>query len=155
MARWYSFSDGEGPTRSARSATPSDVSSVDERYQRRHVLEPTPPSLTQLSVLAMPSAPVMTASGSTMTMPATPTKGGARLLSRTGSVKKWAVRGWRATSSTLSEVIGRFFFIFHFFQALQQPSHNSTTTLTTHLVQKPPCCLLRANYQYHRHVPQP
>jgi hypothetical protein len=63
---------------------PSEMSSVDERH---HVLEPTPP-LTQPSVLAMPSAPVMTASGTTMTVSATPTKGGATLPSRVGSVKK-------------------------------------------------------------------
>jgi hypothetical protein len=31
MAGRYSFSDGEGPARNARSVTPSDVSSVDER----------------------------------------------------------------------------------------------------------------------------
>jgi len=51
--------------------TPSDVSSVDECHQHHLVLEPTPP-LTQPSVGAMPSTPVMTASGTTTTMPATP-----------------------------------------------------------------------------------
>jgi len=54
--------------RNAISATPSDVSSVDERHQHHPVLEPTPPLPTQ--------SPVMAASGFAMTMPVTPTKGG-------------------------------------------------------------------------------
>jgi len=103
MASRYSFSDGEGPARNARSATPSDVSSVDERHQHHPVLEPTPPLPTQ--------PPVMAASGFAMTMPVTPTKGGATLMSRIGSVKKWGVRRRRGTSSTPSEIIGRLFFL--------------------------------------------
>jgi serine/arginine repetitive matrix protein 2 len=115
MAGRYSFSDGEGSARNARSATPSDVSSVDERHKYHPVLEPTPPLPTQPSISAMPSAPGMTASGSAMTMPATPTKGGATLMSRIGSVKKWGVRRRRGTSSTPSEVIGRLFSYYSFF----------------------------------------
>ena len=88
MAGQYSFSDGEGPARNARSATPLDVSSVDERHQHHHLLESTLPLPTQPSVLTMPSVPVMTALGSTNTMSATPTKGGATLMSRIRSVKK-------------------------------------------------------------------
>jgi len=42
--------------------------------------------LLNLRFWTMPSVPVMTVSGSTMTMPATPTKGGATLIR---SVKKW------------------------------------------------------------------
>jgi len=111
MASQYSFSDGEGPTKNGRSATPmSDVSSTDE-YHR--VLEPIPPLPTQPSVLATPSVPVTMASGSTTTTtPVTPTKTGATLFGRIGSVKKWGVRSRRGTSSTPSEVIGRFLFIF-------------------------------------------
>jgi len=100
----YSSSDGEGPARNARSATSSDVSSL-----------PTPPLPTRPSVLAMPSAPVMTASGSTMTMLATPTKGGATLMSRIESVEKWGVRRRKGTSSTPSEVIGALFSYYSFF----------------------------------------
>ena len=85
-AGWHSFSDGEGPARNARFATTSNVSSVDEHHQHHHVLEPTPPLPTHPSVLTMPSVPVMTASVSTMTIPATPTKGGATLMSRIASV---------------------------------------------------------------------
>jgi len=48
MAGRYSFSDGEGPARNSRSATPSDMSSVDGRYH--HVLEPTSPLPTHPSV---------------------------------------------------------------------------------------------------------
>jgi len=70
MAGQYSFSDGEGPTRNGRSATPmSDVDHV--------VLEPIPPLLTQPSVLATP-VPVTVASGSTTTT----TQGSATLVSR-------------------------------------------------------------------------
>ena len=87
MAGWYSFSDGEGLAGNVRPAMPTDVSFVDELHQRHPVLEPTPPLPTQPLVLTMPSAPVMMASGSTMTMPATPMKGGATLMSRIGSVK--------------------------------------------------------------------
>ena len=74
--------------------------------QRHHVLKPTPPLPTHPSVLTMPSAPVMMASGSMMTMPTTLTKGGATLMSRIGSVEKWGMRRRKETSSTLSEVIG-------------------------------------------------
>jgi len=66
----------------------SSIYSVDGRHQHRHVLEPTLPLPTQRSVSAVPSALVMTASGSTITMPARPTKGGSTLLNRIGSVKK-------------------------------------------------------------------
>lgn len=75
----YSFSDGENGR--AEMPMSDEVSSVDER----RVLEPTPPPLPThplVSVSMMPS----------MAMPATPTKGGATLLSRIGSVKKWGVR---------------------------------------------------------------
>ena len=162
MAGRYSFSDGEGLPRNTRSATPSDVSSVDERHQHHRVLEPTPPLPTQPSVLAMPSAPVMTASGSTMTMPATPTKGGVTLMSRIGSVKKWGVRRRRGTSSTPSEIIGRLFFLlFNFFSShfliyhsFHQPNRNHKMPPTVLLVQEPPCRLLRVNYQHHRRIPQ-
>ena len=88
------------------------MSSMDERHQRHHVLESTLPLPTQPSVLTMPSVQVMTASGSTMAMPATPTKGGATLMSRIGSVKKWGVRRRRGTGSTPSEVIGGLFSFF-------------------------------------------
>ena len=53
-----------------------------------------------------------------MTIPATPTKGGATLLSRIESVKQWGMRRWRGTSSTPSEVIGTLALIFHFFRAI-------------------------------------
>ncbi|KIM35749.1 hypothetical protein M413DRAFT_325892 [Hebeloma cylindrosporum] len=100
----YSFSDDEGPTTTAtmarngrRSATPmSDVSSV---LEERQSTSPPPPLPTQ-SVSVMPSG-----STTTMPTPATPTKGGATLLSRIGSVKKWGVRRRRGTSSTPSEVV--------------------------------------------------
>ena len=113
MAGQYSFSDDEGPTKNGRSATPmSDVFSTDE--YNHCVLEPIPPLPTQPSVLATPSVPVTIALGSTTTTtPAMPTKGGANLFSHIGSVKKWGVRRQRGTSSTPSEVIGRFLFIFH------------------------------------------
>jgi len=112
MAGRYSFSDSEDPARNARSATPSDLSSVDERHQHHHLLKSMPPLPTQPSVLTMPSVPVMTALGSTNTMPATPTKGGATLMSRIRSVKKWGMRG---TISTPSEVIGGLFSCYSFF----------------------------------------
>ena len=115
MAGRYSFSDGEGSARNTRSATPSDVSSVDEHHKYHPVLEPTPPLPTQPSVLAIPSAPVMSASRSMMTVPATPTKGGATLMSRIGSVKKWGIGRRKGTSSTPSEVIGGFFSYYSFF----------------------------------------
>ena len=63
---------------------PSDVSSLDERH-KHYSLESTPSLPTQPSVLTMPSVPVMMASESTMTMPATPTQGGATLMSHIGS----------------------------------------------------------------------
>ena len=88
------------------------MSSVDERHQHHHVLEATLP-LAQPSVWAILSAPVMTASGFTMTMPATPTKGGAMLLSRIVCIKKWGMRR-RGTISTPSEVIGALFFYHSF-----------------------------------------
>ena len=91
MAGRYLFSDGEGPARKARSVSPSDVSSVDEHRQHHHVLELTPPLPTQPLVLTMPSEPVMTASGSTIIILATPMKAGTTLMSRIGSVKKWGV----------------------------------------------------------------
>ena len=115
MAGRYSFSDGEGSARNTRSATPSDVSSVDEHHKYHPVLELTPPLPTQPSVLAIPSAPVMSASRSMMTVPATPTKGGATLMSRIGSVKKWGIGRRKGTSSTPSEVIGGFFSYYSFF----------------------------------------
>jgi len=87
----------------------SIVSFVDEHH---HVFELTPPVPTQFSVSAMPS---VTASGSTMTMPATTTKGGMTLLSRIGSVKGWGVKKWRGTSSTPSEVIGGLFLFYFIF----------------------------------------
>ena len=118
MASQYSFSDGEGPTKNGRSATPmSDVSSTDEYHNHHRVLEPIPPLPTQPSVSATPSVPVTVASGSTTTTtPATPTKGGATLFSHIGSVKKWGVMRRRGTSSTPSEVIGGFLFISNFFE---------------------------------------
>ena len=42
-------------------------------------------------------------------MLAAPTKGGATLMSRIGSVKKWGVRRRKGTSSTPSEIIGGLF----------------------------------------------
>jgi hypothetical protein len=90
------------------------VFSVDERHKYHPVLELTPPLPTQPSVLAMPSALVMAASGFMMTMSATPTKGGTTLMSRIGSVKKWGVRRRRGTSSKPSEVIGGFFSCYSF-----------------------------------------
>ena len=119
MAGRYSFSDGEGPTRNGRPTTPmSNASSVDELRQHHHVLEPTPPLPTQPSVSVMP---FVAASGSTTTVPVTPTKGGGTLLSRIGSVKRWGVRRRRGTSSTPSEVIGGSFLF----------SKNSIDFLTT------------------------
>ena len=109
MAGRDSFLDGEGPARNARSATPSVVPSADERYQHHHVLEPTPPLPTHPSVLTMSSVLVMTDSGSTMTMPTTPTKGGVTLMTCIGGVKNWGVRRRRETSSAPSEVIGGLF----------------------------------------------
>jgi hypothetical protein len=109
----------EGPTKNGKSATPMlDVSSADERHRHHRVLEPIPPLPTWPSVLAVPSVPVTMALGSTTTIPATPMKGGATLLSRIESVKKWGVRRWRGTSSTPSEVIGMLFLIFDFFRAI-------------------------------------
>ena len=155
MAGRYSFSDGEGSARNARSAMPSDVSSVDEHHKYHPVLEPTPPSPTQPLVLAMPSTRVMSASRSMMTMPVTPTKGGMMLMSRIGSVKKWGVRRWRGTSSTPSEVIGGFFSYYSFFFSqsfliycfFHQLNHYHQTPLTVLLVQEPPCHLLHVNYR--------
>ena len=116
----YSFSDGEGPTKIRRSATPMlDVSSADERHEHHRVLEPIPPLPTWPSVWAVPSVPVTMALGSTTTtVPVTPTKGGATLLSRIGVVKKWGVRRWKGGQSTPSEVIGTLLLIFHFFRAI-------------------------------------
>jgi len=89
----------------------SDVSSVDEHHHHHDVLEPTPLLPTQPSVLAKLSAPISTASGSTTTTPATPTKGGATLMSRIGSVKKGdEFRGYW--------VIGQLPFTFSFFPNL-------------------------------------
>jgi len=84
-------------------------------YQYRHVLESTPPLPTHPSVLTMSSVLVMTASGSTMTMPTTPTKGGATPMTRIGSVRKWGVRRRRETSSMPSEVLGGLFLTIQFF----------------------------------------
>jgi len=111
MAGRYSFSDSEDSARNARSATPSDLSSVDERHQHHH-LKSTPPLPTQPLVLTMPSVPVVMASGSINTMPATPTKGSAMLMSHIRSVKKW---GMRQTISMPSEVIGGLFSCYSFF----------------------------------------
>ena len=120
----YSFSDGEPENVWARSvmkdgngwsATPvSDASSVDECLH--HVLEPTPPLPTQPSISATTSLSNTTASAlasSQISAPVTPpTKGSTTFLSRIGSVKKWGVRRRRGTSSTPSEVLGGFFFLF-------------------------------------------
>ena len=90
MASQYSFLDGKGPMKNGRSAMPmSDVSSTDDYHRHCHVLAPILPLPTQPPVLAMPSVPVTKASGSmTTTTPATPTKTGTVVFSRTGSVKK-------------------------------------------------------------------
>ena len=153
MARRYSFSDSEGSARNARSATPSDVSSVDEHHKYHPVLEPTLPSPTQPSVLAMPSARVMSASRSMMAMPVTPTKGGVMLMSHIRSVKKWGVRRRRGTSSMPSEVIGGFFSYYSFFsqsfliyRSFHQLNRYHQTPLTILLVQEPPCHFLHVNY---------
>jgi len=54
MAGQYSFSDGEGPTKNGRSATPMrDVSSADEYHRHNHVLEPIP--LLPIQALMTPS----------------------------------------------------------------------------------------------------
>ena len=105
-----------GPTKNGRSETPmSDVFSMDEYHNHHHVLEPILPLFTQPSVLVTPSVPVTTAQSTMTTTPAIPLKGGVALFSRIGGVKKWGVRRRRGTSSTSSEVIGRFLFIFHIF----------------------------------------
>ena len=116
--------------------------------QHHHVLKPTPPLPTHSLVLTTPSVPVMTASGSTMTMPAT------------GSLEKWGVRRQKRTSSTPSEVIGGlfsyYFFSSHFliYLSFHQPNPNPKTPSTILLVQEPPCRLLHVNYQRHRPIPQ-
>jgi len=64
----------------------------------------------------MPSVPVMTASGSTMTMPATPTKGGATLMSRIGSVKMWGMEEAERNKFN-AFMVACFFTILLFFQS--------------------------------------
>jgi len=142
--------------------TPSDLSSVDDRHQHtmllrrhRHLLNPR--------LWQWPSTPVMTASGTTMTMPATPMKGDATLPSRVGSVKKWGVRRRRGTISTPSEVIGglfsyySFLFSIHFliYHSFHQPNRKHKLPLAVLLVQNPNVgFLLHMKHQCPRRIPQ-
>ena len=161
-ASWYSFSDGEGPARNTRSATTLNVPSVDERHQHYHVFEPTPPLSTHSSVLTMPAVPVMTASVSTMTIPATPTKGGATLMSHIATVKKWGVRRRKRTNSTPSGIIGGLFSYSSFFSPSFSnlpflPSAESQSQDSAGHTPRPRTSMssfTHVNYQRHRPIPQ-
>ena len=94
-----------------------------------------------------------------MTMPATPRKGGATLMSCIGSVKMWGMRRQKGTSSTPSWWVGLLLFFFFscpflIYRSFPQPNHNPKTPPIVLLIQEPPCLLLHVNYQRHRPVPQ-
>ena len=117
---------GQGRSNDGKLATPiSDVFSVGVHHHH-HILEPTPPLPTQPSVL---SAPMTTCLGSTTTLPAASTEGGATLMSCIGSVKKWGVRRPRGTPS---EVVGGLFLTFPSFSPFYNPpSHDPSSCRIT------------------------
>jgi len=123
MTSWYSFSDGEGPTRNGG-------------YVRRvfHVLKPTPPLPNHPSVSATLSARMTMALGSIT--PAAPTKGDSTPKNCIGSIEKWCARRRRGYWCVSPFLFLSSHFITH--RSIQSPNHSSRMLSTAPRIQKSP-----------------